>query len=99
MAIKLEHQFKRRGVGSRFGGVSNSGRSNISGWRNNSTYDNKLKPKVGEESANWPKKEARTESVQAPKNEGKSDPKPSKSREIVCFKCHGREHITSQCPE
>ena len=37
VAIKLEHQFKRRGVGSQFGGVSNSGRSNPSGWRNNPT--------------------------------------------------------------
>ena len=89
VAIKLEHQFKRRGVGSQFGGVSNSRRTNQSGWRNNSTYDNKLKSKVGEESAIRPKREARTKSVQAPKNEGKSDPKPSKSREIICFKCQG----------
>ena len=31
VAIELEHQFKRRGVGSRFGGVSNSERLNPSG--------------------------------------------------------------------
>ena len=48
-----------------------------------------LKSKVGEESAIRLKREARTESAQAPRNEGKSDPKPSKSREIICFKCQG----------
>ena len=30
VAIKLENQFKRRGVGSWFGGVSNKGRTNPS---------------------------------------------------------------------
>ena len=87
VAIKIENQLKRRRTSTRFGGVSNSGRSNPSGWRNNSTYDNKLKSKVGEESAIRPKREAIMESVQAPQNEGESDPKPSKSREIVSFKC------------
>ena len=31
VAIKLENQFKRRGVGSWFGGASNNGRTNPSG--------------------------------------------------------------------
>ena len=89
VAIKLENQFKRKGVGSWFGGVSNSERFNSSGWRNNPTYDNKSKPKLGEESFNRPKRDAKAEPTQAHKYEGKSDPKPSKSREIVCFKCQG----------
>ena len=87
VAIKLENQFKRRGVGSWFGGVSSSGRTNSSGWKNNSAYDIKPKPKAGEESSNRPRKEFKTESVQAIKGEVKSDFKPQKSREIVCFKC------------
>ena len=98
VAIKLENQFKRRGVGSRFGGVTNSGRTNPSGWINNPTYDNKPKPKLGEESFNRPKWEAKTESVQALRGELKSDLKPKKSREIICFKCQGQGHIANQCP-
>ena len=98
VAIKLENQFKRRGISTRFGGVSNSGRFNPSAWRSNPTYDNKPKPKVGEESSNRPKRESKTESVQALKYEGKSDPKSSRTRDIVCFKCQGRGHIASQCP-
>ena len=90
VAIKLENQFKRRGVSTRFGGVSSSGRTSSSGWKNNSTYENKLKPKLGEETTNRPRREVKTESVQALRGEIKSDPKPQKSREIICLKCQGR---------
>ncbi|TKC11715.1 hypothetical protein FA727_23780, partial [Robertmurraya kyonggiensis] len=26
------------------------------------------------------------------------DPKPSRTHDIVCFKCQGRGHIANQCP-
>ena len=98
VAITIENQFKRRGTSTWFGGVSNSGRSNPSGWINNLTYDNKPKSKLGEECSNRPIKESKAEYVQALKNEGKYDPRPSKTQDIVCFKCKGRRHIASQCP-
>ena len=31
-------------------------------------------------------------------NQGKSDPQPSRNRDIKCFKCLGAGHIASQCP-
>ena len=51
VAIKLENQFKRRGISTRFGGVSNSGRFNPSAWRSNPTYDNKPKPNLSKHSS------------------------------------------------
>ena len=39
VAIKIENQLKRRGISTRFGGVSNSERSNPSAWRSNSTFE------------------------------------------------------------
>ena len=51
VAIKLENQFKRRGISTRFGGVSNNGRFNPSAWRSNPTYDNKPKPNLSKHSS------------------------------------------------
>ena len=31
-------------------------------------------------------------------NQGKTDSQPSRNRDVKCFKCLGRGHIASQCP-
>ena len=84
MAITVERQLKRRG----------NSRSNISSGH--STW----KPNYGkreEKTVARPKFEPKPATT-SPPNQGKNDPSTSRNRDIKCFKCQGRGHISSQCP-
>ena len=86
MAIKIEHQLKRRGSSSR--GVQGGGSS----WRPNFARREEkqpapIKPKVD------PKQEVVSRQAQ-----GKTEQTTTRNREIKCFRCQGRGHIANQCP-
>ncbi|XP_073054076.1 uncharacterized protein [Primulina eburnea] len=86
MAMKVEQQLKRRGVGrtNQTGGSSSS-------WRPNAAKrdDSKVvtKPKFE------PKQETPRHGVQ-----GKSEIPTTRSRDTKCFRCQGLGHIASECP-
>lgn len=87
MAIKVELQLKRRGIGrtNPVGGSSSSWRPNT-----NKKEDNKVMVK--------PKFESKPE---APKQvvQGKSEPSSTtRARDVKCFRCQGLGHIASACP-
>ncbi|KAL0411708.1 UNVERIFIED_CONTAM: Transposon Ty3-G Gag-Pol polyprotein [Sesamum latifolium] len=84
-AIKVEQQIKRRGFVRR---TSNS--STLGQWKNNpkkdTTYTSKFKeadPKLCDKIA--------AKKVQP-------EPNLSRNRDIRCYKCQGRGHIASECP-
>ncbi|KAL2246177.1 UNVERIFIED_CONTAM: Transposon Ty3-G Gag-Pol polyprotein [Sesamum indicum] len=84
-AIKVEQQIKRRGPLRR---TSNS--STFSPWKNNPKKDTpstsrfkQAEPKHGDQVA--------AKKVQP-------EPNSSRNRDIKCFKCQGRGHIASECP-
>ncbi|XP_075507111.1 uncharacterized protein LOC142543625 [Primulina tabacum] len=86
MAIKVEQQLKRRGVGrtNQTGGSSSSWRSNMVEREENKVV---TKPKI--------------ETIQeAPEQgvQGKSETSLNRSRDTKCFRCQGLCHIASQCP-
>ena len=83
-AVKIEQQLKRRG------NTRPSSNLQSNSWR-----------------SNYPKKEekAQTSSISKPKPEpskqeshGKTETPNPHNRDIKCFKCQGRGHIASQCP-
>ncbi|KAH7518148.1 hypothetical protein FEM48_Zijuj09G0141000 [Ziziphus jujuba var. spinosa] len=73
MAIKIKNQFKRKGTSSRFGHISNSGRTNSSVWRSNPIYEARTKPKQGDEITNQPRRDVKTEPTQATNFEGNGE--------------------------
>lgn len=90
MAMKVERKLKRKGS-TRFG--QNSGSS--SSWKPNSSWSKKE-----EKSDSKGKVEASNKGkvLEASKERGKSNSQTSRNRDIKCFKCLGRGHIASQCP-
>ena len=88
MAIKVEQQLKR-GAGTHAG--QNSG-SNP--WRP-STARKEEKPQTS--STHKYKFEPKSEKPNQI-SKGKTDPSTSRNRDIKCFKCQGRGHIASECP-
>ena len=86
MAIKVEQQLKR---GSRAAHTSSS-----TPWKP-SYARREDKPQTS--SAPKPKVEQKSEST-SNNPQGKFDTSTSRNRDIKCFKCQGRGHIASQCP-
>ncbi|XP_073063949.1 uncharacterized protein [Primulina eburnea] len=86
MAIKVEQQLKRRGVGrtNQTGGASSSWRSNVGKREENKVV---AKPKFET------KQEAPKQGVQ-----GKSETPSNRYRDVRCFRCQGMGHISSDCP-
>ncbi|GKV46464.1 hypothetical protein SLEP1_g53445 [Rubroshorea leprosula] len=87
MAMKVERQLKRKGATTRTG--QNSGSS--SSW--------KLDWSKKEENSVFKPKTAASKSKEVGSNEkSKTDNTQGRNRDIKCFRCLGRGHVSSQCP-
>ena len=89
MAIKVEQQLKRRGT-TRPSVAQNNWKASPSTWKSN-------QPKFEDKAPTRPKFEAKAEPSSS-KQVSKSDSSSTRNRDIMCFKCQGRGHIASQCP-
>ncbi|KAK6153173.1 hypothetical protein DH2020_012812 [Rehmannia glutinosa] len=86
MAVKIEQRLKRRGFT-----WQNPNTSTSTCGSNTPTMDDvcfSQQPKVVENKIDSDKA----------KPSGKFDPSTSRTRDIECFKCHGRGHKASECP-
>ena len=87
MAIKIENQVKRRGNSNTRSTPSPSS----STWKSNQWKKEEKPPNAK------PKTELKQEGNNQG-NQGKPDSFTTRNRDIMCFKCQGRGHIASQCP-
>ena len=85
-AIKVEQQLKRKGFVRRGQNSIKSSSCRPSGRREDQPQN---KPKL-----DLPK----DNKIGVAPVPGKTEPIPSRNRDIKCFKCQGRDHITRQCP-
>ena len=87
MDIKIENQLKRRGSSNTYstpGPSSSTWKSNQ--WKKEEKPPNaKPKTKLKQEGNNQG-------------NQGKPDSFTTRNRDIMCFKCQGKGHIATQCP-
>ena len=88
LAIKVEKQLKPRGA-TRFEykGVSNSRPNWSNSWKGSKQGDNKA---ISNDN--------KGKSISGSKEISKPEINKEKNRDIKCFKCLGRGHIASQCP-
>jgi hypothetical protein len=84
-AIKVEEQFKRKGLARRGQPIATT-----SPWKTAPKRDEQLQNKPKFELSKYAKPTTATTS-------GNTEASTSKTRDIKCFKCQGRGHIASQC--
>ena len=87
MAMKVERQLKRGGTRPK----PAPHHPNTTSWRTNF-------PKKEENSSTSKAKFEHKPATSTTATQGKTAPTSSHSSEIKCFKCQGRGHIASQCP-
>ena len=87
MAIKIENQVKRRGSSN----TRSTPDPSSSTWKSNQW-------RKEEESPNAKHKTELKQEGNNQGNQGKPDSFTTRNRDIMCFKCQGRGHIASQCP-
>ncbi|KAL4384167.1 hypothetical protein GQ457_15G018280 [Hibiscus cannabinus] len=85
MAMKVEKQLKRKGAARPYA-------SNTSKWGHGSNKKNVVIPTKDGSGSSKPNKPI------IESNKGKNTSTPVRSRDVQCFKCLGRGHIASQCP-
>ncbi|KAL4388979.1 hypothetical protein GQ457_09G015490 [Hibiscus cannabinus] len=85
MAMKVERQLKKKGTTRAYGGSTTK-------W-GQGPY--KPKPTFSPNEKGGP---SRNVKPIAETNKGKGTTMPARSRDVQCFKCLGRGHIASQCP-
>ncbi|KAL4302735.1 hypothetical protein GQ457_10G012240 [Hibiscus cannabinus] len=85
MAMKVERQLKKKGTTRAYGGSTTE-------W-GQGPY--KRKPTFSPNEKGGP---SRNVKPIAETNKGKGTTMPARSRDVQCFKCLGRGHIASQCP-
>jgi hypothetical protein len=89
MATKVERQIKRRGNAC----FQTNSASSSSTWRLNLKREGVVQPKpYAKAKPPKAKKDTHTD------GKGKSESQPTRDRDIKCFKCLGKRHIASQCP-
>ena len=86
LAIKAERQVKRRGY------TRPNPSSSSSSWKPSATST-----KESSRFSSKPKTEVKADSTK-PKPQGNPETSTTRSRDLTCFKCQGKGHFASQCP-